>query len=387
MSDPRERDHHTVSDERQARLRSRFLGCLLGGATGDALGAPIENARLAEIRRRYGPNGLDHYVPAFGGLGRITDDTQMTLFTAEGLIRAWVRDRLKGISSYSGVTAHAYLRWLRTQGVTPLRAHLVFGAEEPGWLIQHEALHSARSPGNTCLAALRDMTSLGAPAENDSKGCGAVMRMAPMGLFARSLGLSREPQRVFDAAVEIAAITHGHPTGQLPAGVFAVLILKILDGLRLPDALRVAIDLLCKQRGHEETLAALALAQRLATSEEASDMAPHVAIARIGQGWVADEALAIAVYCALKATDFKQGVVAAVNHDGDSDSTGSIAGNLLGTIHGVEAIPAPWLEQLELRETIAEIASDLFAFTDWEFGSEMDNREQFDAIWRKYPGF
>src|SRR5690606_10591138 len=100
------------------------------------------------------------YAPAYGGLGKITDDTQMTLFTAEGLLRAWVRECLKGITTYSGVTAHAYLRWLQTQGERP-RKDIMFGDEEPGWLFQQKALHSRRAPGNTCLAALRSMTALG----------------------------------------------------------------------------------------------------------------------------------------------------------------------------------------------------------------------------------
>ena len=101
--------------KRQQRrtVQGRFLGCLLGGAVGDALGAPVEFMKRTEILRRFGPNGITQYAPAYGGLGTITDDTQMTLFTAEGLIRGWVRGCFKGITTYSGVTAHAYLRWLR----------------------------------------------------------------------------------------------------------------------------------------------------------------------------------------------------------------------------------------------------------------------------------
>ncbi|MFP4649261.1 MAG: ADP-ribosylglycohydrolase family protein [Halorhodospira sp.] len=67
--------------------QERFLGCLLAGAVGDALGAPVEFLSRDEIRRRFGSEGVTRYAPAYGGLGRITDDTQMTLFTAEGLLR------------------------------------------------------------------------------------------------------------------------------------------------------------------------------------------------------------------------------------------------------------------------------------------------------------
>ena len=66
----------------------RYRGCLLGGAVGDALGAGVEFMSLDEIRGRYGPAGVTGYVPCYGRSGAITDDTQMTLFTAEGLLRA-----------------------------------------------------------------------------------------------------------------------------------------------------------------------------------------------------------------------------------------------------------------------------------------------------------
>ena len=115
---------------------------------------------------------------------------------------------------------------------------------------------------------------------------------------------------------------------------------------------------------------------------------PHEeAIARLGQGWIAEEALAISIYCALVARNFKHGVILAVNHDGDSDSTGAIVGNLLGAMHGVKTIPAEWLEPLELRDVITELAEDLYAFKDWAIGEYSDNEELNQRIWRKYPGF
>ncbi len=109
--------------QRADTVRGRFLGCLLGGAVGDALGAPVEFMKRPEILARFGRNGLRGYAPAYGGLGRITDDTQMTLFTAEGLLRGWVRGCLKGTTDYPAVTAFAYLRWLHTQGERPHASH------------------------------------------------------------------------------------------------------------------------------------------------------------------------------------------------------------------------------------------------------------------------
>ena len=90
--------------------RSGFRGCLLGGAVGDALGGAVEFMRLGQIRQRFGPGGIRDYAGAYGRVGAITDDTQMTLFTAEGLIRGLVRERCQGTTDYSSVVANAYLR-------------------------------------------------------------------------------------------------------------------------------------------------------------------------------------------------------------------------------------------------------------------------------------
>ena len=159
--------------------RDRFVGCLLGGAVGDALGAAVEFMSRATILRQFGPDGISDYAPMYGGLGRITDDTQMTLFTAEGLLRGWVRGCLKGITTYTGLTETSYQRWLATQGIAPRDG--VDLVREPGWLCQQRALHARRSPGNTCLSALRATPTDDGFAQNNSKGCGGVMRVAPVG--------------------------------------------------------------------------------------------------------------------------------------------------------------------------------------------------------------
>lgn len=162
-----------------------------------------------------------------------------------------------------------------------------------------------------------------------------------------------------------------------------MLILALTDGASLADALAASKAILRDEASHEETLRAIELAEELVVSG-----LPHEeAIARLGQGWVAEEALAISIYCSLVARNFKHGVILAVNHDGDSDSTGAITGNLLGAMLGVKAIPAEWLEPLELREVITELAEDLYAFKDWDIGEYSDNEELNQRIWRKYPGF
>lgn len=356
--------------------QSRFRGCLLGGAVGDALGAPVEFMSLSRICADFGGNGIRDFVAFSGRKGTITDETQMTLFTAEGLIRGLVHERREATVDYSRSTASAYLRWLLTQGegnqhgLNPL-------VPAAGWLYRVKELHARRAPGRSCRAALRDATELGQVAPSDSKGCGGVIRVAPVGLFATSV------QESFDLGCQVAALTHGHPTGRLAAGALAAMITALRQGAQLPDAVDIALGCLAEQPNHQETTSALELALELFRTDSDSDLA----IAKLGRGWFAQEALAIATYCALVAPDIREGIIMAVNHDGDSDSTGSIAGNLLGVIWGEESIPAPWLKRLQLRNVIAEIADDLYLCRTWSIGAGAKNAEFDKKIWEKYPGY
>lgn len=353
-------------------LRSRFRGCLLGGAVGDALGAPVEFMRTDEIRRSFGAEGVTGYVR--DGIGLITDDTQMTLFTAEGLIRAHVRWLERGICHPPSVVRRAYMRWLHTQGETP-------EAGEPdsylsGWLIEQPELHLRRAPGMTCLSALR-AGGQGTPDRpmNGSRGCGGVMRVAPVGLFAN---------RPFKLGCEVAAITHGHQSGYLSAGAFARKIAVLREGRSLDEALDDAMNELARRPGHEEVTEALERARTAARNEAA---APGT-IEGLGGGWVGEEALAIGVFCALKARDFASGVLLAVNHSGDSDSTGSITGNLLGAMLGEEVIPQHWLERLEARHIIETLADDLLrvkTFSSDPLGWDPTGKETPEDFRAKYP--
>ena len=341
--------HHIITTE------EKFKGCLLAGAVGDALGAPVEFMSRETIFQQFGKSGIRDFVPAYGRQGAITDDTQMTLFTVSGLFTSW---RLNEDVTVSG--AKAYLLWLKTQG----RNHPLIQAchsEETDTLINLPELNNQRAPGNTCLSALQSMNHLGELADNNSKGCGGVMRVAPVGLFYYPLPYTKETlAKIFHAAGQLAAITHGHPTSTWSSAVFALLIYCLLHGRNLKEALQEAKALLIQQLGHEETLEALEMAIALANS----DNSPEGAIRQLGEGWIAEEALAIAVYSVLKSSSLEETIVMAVNHSGDSDSTGAIAGNLAGIIYGAEAISQRWLTDLELREVIASTANKMLHFRD-----------------------
>jgi len=324
-------------------LISKYQGCLLGLAIGDALGAPVEFLSIEEIKKRYGRDGITDFHEWRGFKpGFYTDDTQMSLATAVGCIRAYQRWHGRGICHPASVVYRCYLDWLESQN-------------DPG---------QRRGPGRTCLSALQS-GKMGTIKEkiNNSKGCGGVMRTAPV-------GLAFPPDRAFQEGAEYAAITHGHPSGYLTAGFLSGMISYIIEGKTLAEAIALCIGQLTQYDGYSETLEKIELAQKLSVSQKL----PEESIQAIGEGWVGEEALAISLYCSLKFSDnFKRGILAAVNHSGDSDSTGSITGAILGTLLGVESIPGSWIKKVEESGRITKIANDMFRI--FKSGKELSSEE------------
>jgi ADP-ribosylglycohydrolase len=350
----------------------RVVGSILAGAVGDALGAPVEFLNIDTIRERFGPQGTVDYERAHGGQGQITDDTQMTLFTMDGMIRAHLAKRLHGKDNLVPAMQLAYQRWFHTQGVRWEKAGA--GERSDGWLIGNRELFSQRAPGSTVMASLKAFAAGGqspTPAHpiNNSKGCGAVMRAAPFALW------SDDQSVAFTAAAFAGALTHGHPSGYLSAGALAVIVQRLLGGDSVLAAVAAARAELAAWPDHEETDHALAGAVELA---QLGRPTPEQIAERLGGGWVGEEALAIAVCAALAAKDLADGLLLAVNHSGDSDSTGAICGNILGARLGVSAIPAGWLAELELRQVIEQLTLDLLR----EFGPDAPDTPEWIA---RYP--
>lgn len=362
--------------------RDRITTSLLAGALGDALGAPIEFRRLPEIRERFGPDGLTDLTAGSYPLGAITDDTQMTLFTAEGLLRARARDGQGGVGDAVAVVHHSYLRWLLTQGCRATRWEAANGPVEPrGGLMEQRALLANRAPGRTCLEALMATEVLGQFAVNDSKGCGGVMRVAPAAMLGRSLAGGRAG--VFGLAADLAHLTHDHPTGYLASGALAAMLADLLDDQPLEQAIAGAMGVLAAHEHHQETTRALegALEAASRVDRDAGPAELAAEVEALGKGWVAEEALAIGVFCALVSPgDIRRALLLAVNHSGDSDSTGAICGNIVGAMHGPEALPGDWVGRLELRDVIDAVAGAL--------GDVADGKREVggQGVWALDPG-
>ncbi len=322
----------------------KYRGCLVGGAAGDALGYEVEFMRRRNIILKFGPEGITDYVLR-NGKALFSDDTQMTLFTAAGLLHTSVPEE------YPDAIRDAYLDWYLTQTDDP---HKEFHTD----LLNVPELFCRRAPGLTCMSALQNggKGSMEHPF-NHSKGCGGVMRTAPIGLVP---GLD-EKQTVL-LGCQAAAFTHGHELGWMPAGMFSEMIRLIAqENYDIRGAGYTALHTVRMMFPDAEHLPDFARIIEQALELAESTEMPEKAVMRLGEGWVGEEALAIAVYCAAKfEDDFDMCIRTAVNHNGDSDSTGAIAGNLLGAKLGLSGIPEKYQKNLELYDLLITIADQLY---------------------------
>lgn len=336
----------------------KYRGCLIGGAAGDALGYPIEFLQLEQIIQRYGHNGIVEYR-LVDGVAQITDDTQMSLFTANGLLLTIAQDDQSWmVESYVDFIALSYRDWLETQ-----LGKYTYGSDAYStWLINVPQLRRSRAPGITCLTALQN-DKLGTLEDkhpiNQSKGCGGVMRVAPIGLFLYDRFYSDEIDII---GAKAAALTHGHELGYIPAAMLVHIINLVShdDAIGLLPAISDAIAAIQRLFPNAQHMNEFIRLIEKAIDLSNMEIKDTEAIEKLGGGWVAEETLAIAIYCSLKyQNDFNRAIIASVNHSGDSDSTGSVTGNILGAYLGFAAIPTKYIDRLELKGIILEIAEDL----------------------------
>lgn len=317
-------------DASAMEFRERIRGCLLGLAVGDALGHPTEFVpSLGAIRARWGARGVEGFVAAGRHPpGTFTDDTQMALCVARALCRAGRRD----LDTLMAVMSEEFVAWVLSPA-------------------------NDRAPGGTCLTgcyALQRGVPWREAGVKGSKGCGAAMRAAPVGLY-----FADDRGALVRVSAAQSALTHAHPTG-VASGVAAAaavawaarggpaagLVGAVRDAVRcIDDALLV--DVGCDPR----LVAALGVREMLEALDrtEAVQHDEHEDVCELlGGAWVGEEAVACALWCVLKAgDDFARAVLRGANSGGDSDSIACIAGSIAGAALGPGAIPAVWRSEVE----------------------------------------
>ncbi|MBI4424176.1 MAG: ADP-ribosylglycohydrolase family protein [Elusimicrobia bacterium] len=297
----------------------RCRGMILGLAVGDALGMPVEFLSRGQIEERFGPDGISGFV---GGRGMFTDDTQLSMAVAEALIEAGERP----LDDLMTVVVRLFVEWVNSPD-------------------------NCRAPGIATTLAVRGLEAgkpwreAGSPR---SKGCGSVMRTAPIAYYYEG-----RPGRLREAAEAIGRCTHAHPSAvaaTLAVTEAAACALAAIPPAEWPARLRGAVGGLHADvdRVLEELPAAAAV------------VAPQEAFLRVAGahgGSTADEVFGVACLAVLRHPgDFRAALRFAVNHSGDSDSIGCVAGALHGALLGVEGIPEEWRAGIERRTDLEDLA-------------------------------
>ncbi len=325
----------------QDQIRGSFWGLALG----DALGQPVEFNQIDVIRQRYGPNGIQK--PKSWALW--TDDTEMTFAVTRALIRLGPVEKIRKLddNSIGQAFAEEYIKWF----------------DNPGY-----------APGPTCMNGVNFLRTHSVAkwreaGKNDSKGCGSVMRAAPIGLwFADALAPEVKGGKgpIHDLFARVSAIqseiTHGHKaaTAAALAGSYAVAL--AVNGLQ-PGAMVKPIQSLCSPI-HPDFSKVMAKLEDVLVQKATAKINNDIdAMHAIGLGWVGDEAFSMALYSAIQfPSDFKACLRAAVNHNGDSDSVGCIAGSILGAYHGMKCIPPEWIKCLAEKKRMEQILEQVSSF-------------------------
>jgi ADP-ribosyl-[dinitrogen reductase] hydrolase len=304
--------------------QTKLTEIITAGALGDAFGYAIEFDSWVSIQRKYGSDGLDAWpYDARSSTLLVSDDTQMTLFALEAIADAVMVEGSKTtLSHITQASQKKFLQWLETQGPQAPKARL----DLMRGIMRYESLWQRRAPGNTCLSALshiRQSRSI----RNDSKGCGAVMRAAPYAFLAERFGMDY----AWQAASAQGLITHHHADGHLSG---AALVHIIASSPKTQDDLVFAAQ---EAANKAEGQGGYGTAYRLRQACELRDyvLTPEQLCDALGEGWVGDEALGIALWAALKTSNTFEAIKIAANHRGDSDSTASIAGQLGSLLWGL----------------------------------------------------
>ena len=369
---------------------------MIAGAAGDALGYSVEFTSRNGILSQYGKDGIIKFDLDENGKALISDDTQMSMFTANGILWAATCTCMRGaVGNIEDYVEKAYIDWLYTQSGQKTEDDTYCT-----WLRNLSAMAHRRAPGCTCMDACYNLL-YNNKVVNNSKGCGGIMRVAPIALFSaaeRSRGnnLLSDSETAYTGS-EIARITHKHPLAFLPSAMLSDLLQRLIP-MSMDEAKEhisdIILDTINTMKGlypgeFDKDKVYLANLTEMAVKLAANNKSDADNIRTIGEGWVGEETWAIAVYCAVRHIDsVEDAIIASVNHDGDSDSTGAVTGNIMGAVYGYEHLKERNIfcpsdrtleNTLELSEIILTLADDLYHGCTINQFSKLDNAE--DKQW------
>lgn len=295
---------------------NRARGMLFGLAVGDALGAPTEFLSLGRIKTLYGSRGIQDLPES----ALFTDDTQMSLAIAEALIGAGDQD----LETLMAAVKEEFIKWY------------------------HDPDTPSKAPGRTCLTGVENMEKKVHWSQSGiagSKGCGSAMRAAPIGYFYQ-----HDPQKLRLVAHSAGICTHGHPTADATCIGAAYLVKLALDGAAPGEMIP---ELLSFTEGiSNEFDAAIHKVEECLQWED-----EEKALEYLGEGWIGEEAVALALYCFLRhPDDYRNVVLRGANTNGDSDSIACIGGSISGSRLGIDAVPAVWVKRIEKSASVDEMA-------------------------------
>ncbi len=340
----------------------KMNGCFYGAAFGDALGGLVEFSTVENILNNYPPNGPENLE---GEIAYVTDDTQMSLALADAMLSVIQQNNKR---NGNGTT------FTPQRLESSIRKHFIEWSHSPD---------NTRAPGMTCLKACANLEQPIAWQQatiQESKGCGANMRVTPIALIPDKY--FKIPSDRYAIAQYQAGFTHGHPTALVASDLtcFTMQTLLNTDAPLNPTALLATLnDYINTQKNHYHYDWLGNLWQRSYTSSAKDYIARgwqeceailekvKTAITKpypsntdpcelTGEGWVAEEAFATGLLCFLLYPEQPLNALnRAVVTRGDSDSIACLTGAFVGAYHGANVWPQDWFHKIEYHEKIEMI--------------------------------
>ena len=332
-----------------------YRGCLLGLAVGDAMGMPVDDMTLSQIRESYGPHGLLGY-DLRGDFAEITSYTQVAAFICNALLLSVSRGKGDKTMDYVKLGLN---EWTRSQNF----------ARDPEasycWVAKLPAFRRRHCRDARMLDTLR-LAAMGYPERSPNKynTPGSLTAAIAVGMFYNPQRL--DPPQIGQLATQIVSITHGDPTAFLSAAVLAYAITGILMEPELPlqQQFTAAISAMAGQFRNKYPQVQTVADVLNAAVERASSAEPMNEVMESFQCYCAMHCLAGAVYAAISnSEDFDTAMITAVNHSGYSSAVAGITGAILGAKMGHAALPDFYLDSLEAVKPLCQLADDMVSGT------------------------